>query len=77
MTPDRLQFAIILLTLLIVQIAIAAYAFLQVGDTADLRSSVTQVVDKSFNQYNSSKAVQEEFDFLQSFVRSWRARRTF
>ncbi|KAH0816306.1 hypothetical protein GEV33_006485 [Tenebrio molitor] len=61
-------FAIILLTLLIVQIAIAAYAFLQVGDTADLRSSVTQVVDKSFNQYNSSKAVQEEFDFLQSFL---------
>ena len=50
------------------QIAIGAYAFLQVGDTADLKSSVTQVVEKSFNQYNSSKSIQEEFDFLQTFV---------
>lgn len=64
------QFAIILLTLLIVQVAIAAYAFLQIGDTQDLKSSVKQAIQKSFNSYNESKTVQEEFNFMQSFV-SW------
>ncbi|EFA09730.1 leukocyte surface antigen CD53-like [Tribolium castaneum] len=61
-------FAIILLTLLIIQIAIGAYAFLQVGDTADMKASVTQMVEKSFNQYNTSKSAQAEFDFLQNFL---------
>ncbi|RZC43280.1 CD63 antigen, partial [Asbolus verrucosus] len=61
-------FAIILLTLLIIQIAIGAYAFLQVGDTVDLKASVKQVVQKSFIQYNTSKSAQEEFDFLQTFL---------
>ncbi|KAJ8917823.1 hypothetical protein NQ315_010732, partial [Exocentrus adspersus] len=61
-------FAIILLTLLIVQVAIGAYAFLQVGDTQDLRSSVKQVIEKSFKEYNTSKPMQEEFDFLQTFL---------
>ncbi|KAG5875666.1 hypothetical protein JTB14_021836 [Gonioctena quinquepunctata] len=61
-------FAIILLTLLIVQVAIGAYAFLVVGDTQDLRSSVRQIVEKSFNQYNDTKIAREEFDFLQTFL---------
>lgn len=62
------QFAIILLTLLIVQVAIGAYAFLQVGDTQDLKSSFKQIVERKFNEYNTTKIDQEEFDFLQSFV---------
>ncbi|XP_018567936.1 leukocyte surface antigen CD53-like [Anoplophora glabripennis] len=61
-------FAIILLTLLIIQVAVGAYAFLQVGDAQDLRSSVRQVVEKEFLQYNTSKTSQQEFDFLQEFL---------
>ncbi|KAJ8944205.1 hypothetical protein NQ318_014567 [Aromia moschata] len=62
-------FAIILLTLLIVQVAIGAYAFLQVGDTQDLRASVKQVVERSFLEYNTTESVREEFDFLQVFLK--------
>ncbi|KAJ8968159.1 hypothetical protein NQ314_002416 [Rhamnusium bicolor] len=64
----EVTFAIILLTLLIVQVAIGSYAFLQVGDTQDLRASVKQVVEKSFLEYNNTEAVKEEFNFLQVFV---------
>lgn len=54
--------------------AIAAYAFLQVGDTQDLKASVKQVIEKSFNNYNESKTIQEEFDFMQSFVRAYKTK---
>lgn len=56
------------MSLLIIQIAIGAYAFLQIRDTEDLKASVKQVVEKSFNKYNETKIAKEEFDFLQSFV---------
>lgn len=62
------QFAIILLTLLIIQVAIGAYAFLMVGDTQDLKISVKQIVEKSFNEYNDNKVDKDEFNFLQEFV---------
>lgn len=62
------QFAIILLTLLIVQVAIGAYSFLVVGDTKDLRYSVEQVVEKTFREYNVTQIAKEEFDMLQTFV---------
>ncbi|CAG9822009.1 unnamed protein product [Phaedon cochleariae] len=62
-------FAIILLTLLIVQVAIGAYAFLIIGETQDLRLSVRQVVEKSYNQYNETQIAKEEFDFLQAFLK--------
>nr|XP_023029840.1 leukocyte surface antigen CD53-like [Leptinotarsa decemlineata] len=61
-------FAIILLTLLIIQVAIGAFAFLLVGDTQDLRESVRQVVKNSFDDYNNTKLVKDEFDFLQTFL---------
>nr|CAH7737083.1 unnamed protein product [Callosobruchus chinensis] len=48
-------FAIILLTLLIIQVAIGVYAFLMVGDTQDLKTSVKQLVEKTFNDYNNTK----------------------
>ncbi|VEN54659.1 unnamed protein product, partial [Callosobruchus maculatus] len=61
-------FAIILLTLLIIQVAIGVYAFLMVGDTQDLKTSVKQLVEKTFNDYNNTKVAKEEFDVLQEFL---------
>ncbi|CAH2006707.1 unnamed protein product, partial [Acanthoscelides obtectus] len=61
-------FAIILLTLLIIQVAIGVYAFLMVGDTQDLKTSVKQLVEKTFNDYNNTKIAKEEFDVLQQFL---------
>lgn len=67
-TSFLLQFAVILLTLLIIQVAIGVYAFIQKDETDDLKASVRQLVQDAFNQYNTSKRSEEELNFLQNYV---------
>ncbi|KAJ8975794.1 hypothetical protein NQ317_005176 [Molorchus minor] len=50
-------------------VAIGAYAFLQVGDTQDLRASVQQAINKTFNDYNLTETSREEFNFLQTYLK--------
>lgn len=56
------------MTLLIIQVAIGVYAFIQKDESDDLKASVRQLVQDAFNRYNESTTSEEELNFLQSYV---------
>ena len=61
-------FAIILLTLLIIQVAVGVYAFLNHDITDEVKSSIKQSVQDMMNKYNSSAPGSNNMDELQKFL---------
>ncbi|KAF2899182.1 hypothetical protein ILUMI_06995 [Ignelater luminosus] len=62
-------YAIILLTIFILQVALGVYAFLQYKDSnEEIRRDISQELTKTFNKYNPNKntEVEEAVDVLQS-----------
>lgn len=63
-------YAIILLTIFIIQVAIGVYAFLQIRDTDGLRRSIRDSMQKTFDQYSSynKPEIRESVDLTQTFL---------
>lgn len=64
--PCMFQYAVILLTIFILQVALGVFAFLQFKDEKqDIKEAVSKQLKSALEQYNTDKRAQESFNSLQ------------
>ncbi|XP_018567946.1 CD63 antigen [Anoplophora glabripennis] len=62
------SYAVILLTIFIVQVAIAVYLFIQVKDTREFRNTITNNVQKTFDSRFKNPEANETMHVLENFL---------
>lgn len=64
----QFQYAIILLSIFIIQVAIGVFAFLQVKDSQDYKGELGKGLRKAFDRYGQNTDSTEAVDATQTFV---------
>lgn len=62
------SYAVILLTIFIIQVAIGVYIFIQVKDTNEFRKAVTKNVQKTFDNRFTNPEANETMHFVENFL---------
>lgn len=63
-----LQYAVLLLTIFALQLAVGIYAYVQVNEDGDVTPLVERSLKSAFDEYNDSNEVREAFDVMQKEV---------